>query len=316
MYSHSALLLAGSSSERLPDIQGYIFTPEELNKFASSYKPPTLAQIFSSWGRFCHNAYYPPNTTPSGEAASWAMMGTNQFRCTVNSGYLTGFVSPETFTDYIHQADLSSTGGDDDFSGLVIAFASIGGVNHTLLAGRESNGVTNTTGQGKNFAITYNKQDNWTIIQSAPGSKCYIGSGYHGWSSISPTRVKVIREGNKITAQASPWSSTDLSAGEEIIINLDDYPELAWAKAKLPYGYACYSQNYSTYSNVEFSGAGALDANFCYDLTTGDVLVYKNGRWQPNGDKIWNHLGHPRKIINPKNGKEYMIGFESITEIV
>lgn len=244
------------------------------------------------------------------------MMGTNQFRCTVNSGYLTGFVSPETFDYYSHQADLSSTDGDDDYIGLVVAFAQVSGKNHALVAGVGPGGV-NGFASNNHFAITHswdNTSWQYTIIKAANGQKCFAG-GSRAWSTVSPIRIKVIREGNKITVQAAPFKSIDLSAGEEIVINLDDYPELAWAKGKQPYGYCCWSQYASTYSNVEFTGAGALDANYLYDLETGDVLTFTNGRWQPNGDKIWNHLGHPRKIINPKNGKEYMIGYESITEL-
>lgn len=319
MYCHSALLLAGAAAERLPDIQGYIFTPDDLEKFTNSYTPPTLAQIFSGWGRFCYNAYYPPNTTPAGEAAAWEMMNANQFRCTVNSNYLTGFVSPETFTHYTHQADLSSTDGDDDHIGLVIAFARVNNYNHVLSAERLPGGAAGYPAT-RYFTIMHQWDDSsgmhYEILKVASGTKCDLGSGYHGWNVSSPTRVKIIREGNKITAQSSPFCSTDLAAGEEIIFNLDEFPQLAWAKEKLSYGYCCWSQNYSSFSNVDFSGAGELDANFLYDLDTGDVLAYTNGRWQVTGDKIWDHLGHPRKIVNPKNGKEYMIGYESITEIL
>lgn len=305
--------------QMLPRVEGYIFNTEELEEFANSYVPPTLAQIFKEWNRYYYNSYYPSGTKPGGEAANWEMLGTNQFRCTVNSTYLTGFLSPKEFEYYEHQADLSSTDSDDDAIAIVIAHARVGNSNKSLLLYRESGGIPGLTSK-RGFSLVYMQDNTSSIVKLPATNKCWSGSpsenqGNYGWNKTSPTRVKVIRNGDKIQIQSSPFKSTDLSAGEMITIDLNDYTQLSWAKGPHSYGYACYSQKFSTYSNVEFSGSGNLEADELYNLDTGDVYTFQSGHWLPNGVKIWDHLGYPREIKNAKNGKIYLINKDSITEI-
>lgn len=307
--------------EMLPNVEAYLFPEEELDAFLNNYVPPTFAEIFKSWPRFSNSAYFPSGTTPTGEAASWEMMSTDQVRCTVNSNYPTGFIAPDSFTDYEFQADLSSSRtDDDDVSGLIIAFARINNTNHALWAIREPGGVMNWTNH-KQFAIGHLTNSSWTLIKDAPGTKCFNGAvkanagAWQCWGNQSPTRMKVTRRGNLIKVQASPWKSLDLSAGETIEINLDDYPALSWAKAKLPYGYACYSQQYSTYSNVKFTGAGALDTQYVYNLTNGQALEFINGKWTYTGKSVQDILNYPREVINPLNGKKYIVEKDHIREV-
>lgn len=305
--------------QMLPRMEGYIFNTAELEQFANSYVPPTLAQIFKTWDRYYNNLYYPSGTTPGGEAANWEMLGSDQFRCTVNSNYLTGFISPKAFEYYEHQADLSSTDTDDDCIALIIAFARIGSNNHSLLLYRESGGIPTQTNK-LGFALVYVQNNTYTTIKLPTGNKCWSGSrgenqGNYGWNVTSPTRVKVIRNGNKIQIQSSPFKSSDLSAGEVITIDINDYPSLAWVAGEHQYGYACYSQKYSTYKNVLFSGVGSLNASELYNLDNGDVYTFQSGKWKPNGKKVWDVIGWPREITNIKNGKTYLIGDTTITEI-
>lgn len=304
----------------LPEMKGYIFNTEELNEFIDNYTPPTFADIFNSWSRFYESFYYPSGTPPKGEAAAWQMISTNQFLCTVNSSYVTGFISPETFDYYEHQVDLSSTEvGDDDEIHLIIAFARIGNSNYSLLLNRECGGIpahSDKTG----FSILLAVNNTFTVIKSASGKKCWSGSpsanaaGYR-WGYYSPTRVKVVRKGNIITCTSSPFKSDDLSSGESITIDLDDYPSLSWAKEKRAYGYSCYSQANSTFANVVFSGSGAIDANALYNLDDGNVYTYQDGKWTANGSKIWDIIGYPRIIENVVNGKRYLVEKDKLTQL-
>lgn len=151
----------------------YIFSHDELMAFKAVYQPPSLAQIFNEWSRYCEyptpGSYYPSGTPPQGEAASWEMISSSQFRCTVNSNAWTGFISPSKLDNYVHWATFSSTDdwNDDDFIGLVIAFKHTDdGTNHALIAVRVSgfsNSLTNLTDY-KGWAIIYAANNaSWTV---------------------------------------------------------------------------------------------------------------------------------------------------------
>lgn len=303
----------------LPQLEAYIFNTADLLSFADNYKPPTLKEIFNTWDRYYNRYYYPSGTPPQGEAASWEMASTTQFRCTVNSNYLTGFISPKMFDYYEHQVDLSSTDSDDDTIAVLIAFARINNHNYSLLLVRESGGMaeyTNSTG----FSLLLFIDNTATPIKLPDSRVCWSGSpssnqGSYGWNRTSPTRVKVIRSGDKIQIQSAPFKSTDLTAGASITIDLNDYPQLAWVKGPHQYGYACQSQLYSTFNNVVFSGIGASNIDQLFDATTGDVYTYQAGKWQPNGQKIWDVTSWPRQVKNPITGKVYQVTSSSVTEI-
>ena len=305
--------------EMLPDVSGFIMNSDELKDYMASYTPPTFQEIFNSWNRYYGANYYPSGTPPQGEAAAWEMMSSDQFRCTVNSSNLTGFVSPEKFLNYEHTVDLSSTSGDDDGIGVIVAFERIGSNNNTLMLYRESGGMTGHTGStGAAFVLVVN--GTFTKIKAASGKKSWVGSAIPGvtkagWNKSSPTRIYIKRSGDIITAKVSPFLSTDVDAGETITINLNDYPNLAWAKGEHPYGYCCFSQQYSSFSNVVFSGSGQLDTDHLYDSDTGDVFEYRDGEWVVLDEKIWDYLDYPRYIANPNTGKRYYIERGKVTEV-
>lgn len=304
----------------LPELEIFIYTSDELKDFIDSYTPPTLAEVFKSWNRFvAHNSWFPSGTTPTGEAASWEMISDNQFRCTVNSVELTGFISPHEYDVYSHTADLSSTDFDDDSIMLVIAFKRIDGFNHVLMLERETGGNTGYT-NNKGFSIYYFYGDSSgkksKVIKYASGDKCYSGgtnTSLYGWNNMSPTRVKVVRNGDSITCYSAPFKSTNLDAGEVISINLNDYPELSWAKGKCNYGYSCWSQKYSSYSNVIFEGGS--NTKEAFDLDTGEVWEFSGNKWTKTGKTIQQVLGWPRIVSNPNNGMKYNILENSIVKI-
>lgn len=293
----------------LPEIYGYIFDTAELEAFSISYRPPTFKEIFDSWARVDTNLYYPKGTTPTGNATLWEMIGSDQFRCTANYQNFLGFIAPEDFLKYELAATVSSTDSDDDTIGLIIAYSRIGSSNYTLLAFRQQAGVR---GIGKKFGIMFIKDASFTLIKGSDGV-CQTQS-ISSWSGAY-TRLKVVRNEDDITVATSLFNSTDLATGEVLQINLADYPQLDWARNKLPYGYGCDSQCYSSFTNTTFSGVGATDSTTEYNATTGDCYSYNGTKWVPNGLKIWDKLGYPRIIKNPINNKVYSIEYGSVTLI-
>lgn len=295
----------------LPQIEVYLFSTVEATAFMNSYIPPTLTQIYNTWARISNNGlYFPPGTTPTGEAASWELYGSG-FRCTVNSVYLTGFISPKAYDTYTHEATLSSVAADNDTIALIIAFKRDGTTNRVLLAIREPGGMTGYTGS-TSWSLATNI--NGTISVIAKLTSYSIVQKLANWPQAGNTRVRVERIGSMITAYCSQFATTNILTASKLEIDLNNYPELAWALEKCPYGYACQSQQYSTYSNVVFEGG--MNANEIFDFDLNCTWEYVGGVWTKNTSKtIQSALGYPRTVINPENGYTYRIEQNSITRI-
>jgi hypothetical protein len=297
----------------LPLVEAYIFSSADATVFRASYIPPTLTQIFNTWARFSNNGlYFPPGSTPTDEAASWELFGTG-FRCTVNSSYLTGFVSPKDYSTYTHEATIGSIGADDDTIALVVAFKRVGTVNNSLLAVRTS-GTTNVPGYTgvTSWSLATNINGVIKIIATLPSYSIIRKDG--GWSTLGKTRVKVDRIGSMITIYCSQFGTTNVLAASKIEIDLNDYPELAWALDPCAYGYACHSQQYSTYENVIFEGG--INTTEIFDFQLNCVWEYLGGVWTKHPTKtIQSVLGYPRTVTNTENSKTYRIEQNSITLI-
>lgn len=305
---------------RLPDIRAYILSTDDLNVFKITYKPPTLSTIFSTWARYSNNtSYYPAGTTPSGEAASWEMISSNQFRCTVNSSYWTGFISPNVLTNYTHEATFSSTDSDDDTIGLLIAYKRENEINKCLIVGRDCNGTSLYSGTG--FGLLYTENDSsWTPngtttrqIKIAPNNTWKVTGG---WNSNGKTRVKVERLGSIVRVWCSKFKSEVIDESSKIEIDLNDYPYLSWALDPCSYGYCCMSQKYSSFTNAVISGD--INREQLLDFQTGEVWDWDNQTqsWIKTVTNIQSVYGWPRTIISETDNKKYQINENNIEEIL
>jgi hypothetical protein len=299
----------------LPELEAYIFNTEELEVFKTSYTPPTLAEVFNSWDRFSnHTEYYPGGTPPQHEAAAWERYGQG-FRCTINSGTWTGFVSPKNYTNYVHDCVFSSVAADNDCIGSVVAFKRENNINHTLVAIREPGGVpwfTSSTCWSLAYVLNTNYGSPNIVVKTValPSIK-----KQGNWSVVGQTRVRVERIGSMIRATCSQFGSTELVSESLLEIDLNDYSYLSWALDGAKYGYTCFSQQYSTFSNVQFDGG--TNADQLFDLTLNCVWNFVNGVWvKDTTSTIQSLTGYPRTIVNPINGKRYRIKADSIVEIV
>lgn len=298
----------------LDEINALIFPSSDLQDYITSSGPPTLQDIFNKWPRFYNTYYYPSGTTPAGEAASWEWnTSLASFRCTVNSSYLTGMVSPEVFDSYDLSAKLSSTDSDNDLIGIVLAHYHDGSTNHVLVFAMETGGFASSP--GKYAYIVYYKGNTRTCVGTmADTSKWSSG----GWNAKSPAQVKVSRRGTVFTCQASAFNSTVLSTGGTITLDTSTVTtvDLSWVNAKRAYGYCCQSQNYSSFANVEFESSSAMDNNTVLDATTGQVYEAINNKWVLSSTKtVQDVLDYPRYVYNPETKKRYYITKDSITEV-
>lgn len=301
----------------LDEINALVFPTSELQKYIATSGPPTLADIFNKWPRFTSTNYYPAGTTPAGEAANWAWVDSlNSFRCTVNSTNITGMVSLEKFDNYDLSATLSSTNNDDDSIGIVLAHYYDGTTNHSLVFFIDSGGkVGNTVAY---FQIIYYKGNTKTSIATLSDTTAWSGTDSGGWNVNSPVQVSVSRRGTKFTCKASAFKSTDLSTGGTITFDTSTITaaDLSWVDAKRAYGYACHSQNYSSFANVEFESSAAMNNNLVVDATTGQVYEAVNDQWVLSSTKTAQQvLDYPRYLYNPESNKRYYIDATSITEV-
>lgn len=299
--------------KRLPDIESYFFEQlSDATSYIETFTPPSLADVFKTWARFSDwTNYYPSGTTPQGEAAAWTMMSESQFKCTVNSTTLTGFISPKNYTDYIHEATVSSADSDDDLIALILAFKYESGKNKVLLAVRTGNQNQSHIPIVKSgFAIVYFDGSAHQIIKEAPSSFGAMGP----WSSISPSRIYTARSGSVFTCKCSNYKSVVYNDLSFLQIDIKNYPELSWVLEASPYGYACLSQNESTFYDVVVSGG--TDAKTIYSVEGNKLYKFENNKWSLETLKSVQDLyGFPRTIINPATGVSFEIRENEVVKI-
>lgn len=299
--------------KRLPTMESYFFDSlVETNSYIQTFTPPTLKDVFNTWARFSDWInYYPSGVTPSGDAAQWTMSSETQFKCTVNSTTLTGFVSPKSYTDYIHEATFASTDSDDDLVALILAFKYVNGKNKVLLAVRTGNSNQShipmiSTG----FGIVYYDGSVSSIISKPIASFGSMGA----WSTISPTRVYTSRSGSVFTCKCSNYKSTVYNDSSFLQIDIKNYPELSWALDAAPYGYACLSQLGSTFYDVQLSGG--TDAKTIYSVEGNKLYQYSNNAWTITQNKSIQELyGYPRTVINPITLNRYEIQENNVIKV-
>ncbi len=279
-------------------------------------KEISFADVFNNWQRFSHNGINQPAN--SAEMQNWRYdSSVDNVICTVNSSSYIGFVSTDKYDKYIHEVTLKSTDVDDDVIGIVIAFAvDETGRQHTLSVVR--NRCSNPTWY---MVYDYLLPTSW-IIDSKPivdgddidyrVAGTTTNTKATAWSKVSNgTRIKIERNGDIVKATASPYNSTTYAASSAITIDLSSDERLKIFRGACSYGYSCYSQDKSTFSDIKFSGG--LDG-YIYDLTSMKVWKYDNG-WKVDSTKnVLDDIEVGRFIYNDSTKKLFYA--ESETNII
>jgi hypothetical protein len=287
----------------LSPIEAYIYHDSDaLAAKLDGYVPPSVSDIFNSWGRFDGNNFYENKDDPSisRNAEAWQFLtDPDRVSMPLNVYPYNGFVSPEQLENYTLEATLTSPNGDDDTIGLVIAFVRIDGINYSLTAIRNQAGTTPSVGWG----VCYGEGSSYYswILDSKT-----VGQTSHTWSG-KQTRVKVQREGDLIKVYCTPWNEVDsYDATSEIVIDLTSDPRLEKFRGAQSYGYTTYSQPDSTYLDIQLGGA--LDVSKVYDAASGEVWEYVQGSgWTMLESTVQEELGYVRMVTNPETGDTYLI---------
>lgn len=263
-------------------------------------KTPKFSTVFNTWRRISlqgTSSLFVP-----AEADSWTYdAATDSVTCTVNSVYLTGFISPEAYDNYTFEVELSSNNGDDDAIGLCLAFQEEDGVPYSLVLYRiAGSGGPSPTPNVSNFPfqIGYNPgaaaNNRTLIVAGLSGSLQYpdgtlIGGGttdgqqtHGGWSSLGAIRVKVERSVSQITVWTTDRSDLTYRPENSLTIDLDSQSYLKRFKLPGKIGYIAHSQPYASFKTIQAPGANAP----VYDVRDKSVWLYENRNWirYPAGD--------------------------------
>lgn len=288
--------------KELPPIEAYLFdNTTQANAFTTTHAPATQQQVFNTWGRFSNNVWFPSGTPPTGEAASWAYDAqTERISSTINSNTRVGFVSTELLDDFEFEATMASTNADDDAIGLVAAHHNDGTNNTILMVSRWNYNVNNWI-----FTVLSNNVFTNIVNGSNPATIGFQNPNAQGWAASGPTRIRIKRQGNIVSAWCSPFGSTDIDIGTLMQVDLSAQPSTLPLIGKRAYGYMAYSQASATFYDTVLIGGLASDTVF--NSATGAVLKYNGSSWVNTGESIAAKLGYPRQVTNPDTGIVFRI---------
>ena len=304
----------GSSNVKasnLLEIANLVDSLEDLNN--STSKPVSFADVFNNWKRFSHQGNI--NDASTSDMQAWRYDEVNdKVICTVNSGTYIGFISNEKYDNYTLEATVSSTNDDDDEIGLVIAMAKdSNGIEHTLSVIRRRNGKPL-------FSIVYDAErpTNKTLkkIDKLSGDDIDYNNGsvtntpQTAWTRVpTGTRIYVKRTPEGVIVKCSPFNSEQYDETSVLRVNFSDYEELEKFKAACPYGYSCFSQNESSFSNIKFTGGLS---SVIFDAVNGKVLKFENGTWITDTTKdIVNEIGKGKFVYNDTTRKLFYINTDA-----
>ncbi|AGF59608.1 hypothetical protein B0P06_006118 [Clostridium saccharoperbutylacetonicum] len=297
-----------SSSEITP---GYILykatiieTDKELEDAKVTLIDPSV--IYNTWYRFSHDSSESQPAVTS-ETTGWVYdSDKKKIICQNNSISYIGFISPEKYDNYNLEVTISSTDMDNDAIGSVIAFTKdAAGREYTLSVVRmrsfESHVLVENISTQYAIVYNYNRSDEKLISYYSISSDT-VGN----WADIpNGIRLKIIRDGDKITTYSSDMNSTTVSAYNKIDIDLNSNELLSKFKGPCQYGYSCLSQMYSSFSDIKFD----KDNKYIYDSRTNSTwMVDVAGNWSiDSSKKVSSELGIGKFVFNEVTKKLYYI---------
>lgn len=302
----------------LPDIDAYIWSSkEQLDNALTTIKPQTFKEIFDTWPKTDANSYF-----TGGGGTNWTLSNdiSKGYRIysTENSVNYISMISPEKLDNYTFDlnvgVDLSipgtTTTGDDDMIGIVLAFSRINNINYALCCLRTGGGLNPTNGYG----ICLVTGNTYNVLKTYNLSKIGV------WDN-KMAKIKAIRDGDLFTCYTSEYSTPaninnmSLVANSKLEIDLNSDPILEKFKDKSNYGYCAHSQRFATFDNPKI--VGGLNQEQMFLLTENNKIWIWNGiTWEEDISKtVQQTLGYPRTVKNPLTNETFYIQENSITKL-
>lgn len=282
-----------------------------------------FGRVFNTWRRISIKGSLVSPALPA-ETQAWEYDATkNAIVCKVNSDSLVGFVSPESYSDYVFEVRLSSVDGDDDTIGIILGCVVENGLTYTLIASRNCGGSTPNfiSGAPKLFSVAINARSTAalsTVVASGNyGLKWGDGvvddtrttnPGSKGWGNW-PTgcKIRAVREGDKITVTTTDLGSDTYVPAATIVIDLQSSDELRRFASKSAIGYMAQSQNSSTWKTITRPDAKSP----IYDLTTNQLLIFDGNAWGVSDGGGGVKLTPGQLYHTPMTGKTHFVDTET-----
>jgi hypothetical protein len=306
---------------------GYVVnTNEDLAK--CKLTNPSFRDVFTSWKMFSHTVS--GDNANADDMAGWSYVeSANTINQSRNSASYTGYVSPISYSNYEVTVRVYSSDGDDDFNGIVAAYAKdSNGKEHTLSFLRTPNGTgINWTNTGWVCLLDFRAQakaslsGTTAIIQEIVNTDTNPESNWRNFytsDSVGGTVITVKRIGNRFIAKCSAFGSTTLLDSTEIVVDLDDtslttqYPTLNLFKGSAPWGYSTYSQANSRYANISITD----DSRRIFDALNNEVWSYGTSGWEiETGKEPITEMGIGRLNFNTVTKKLFYNNGREIQEL-
>lgn len=291
-----------------------IDSPDELS--AEKLIVPNLATIYNSWDRVGMTAYVSGTNPPVNEQQGWTVTN-GVVSSSINSAGPIGFMTPDRYEDYDLEVTISSTNGDDDTTGVILASVYRDNAMYILTAER-SPGDVGVTG-GATWSVVVSKITATTMARALVLNKSlpiafgnggfgnnrtesgYVSNSGLGWDKFpNGTRIKVHREGSTITLRTTQLNSADYVPAADITLDLTTVYN-GWFNTSSPFGLMAYSQPATTFNILNIT----VNDNYIYDATNGNVWEYASGAWAIGAEKGYDNLKVGHMYYNPNTLRHF-----------
>lgn len=280
-----------------------------------------FANVFNSWRRISRSGVNSSDNAIPAELNAWSYDAVNdRIRNTTNSSSVIGFVSPERFDNFVFEAQLTSTDGDNDFIGLIIAYAKDAstGLTHILTATRGLNGSApfmidkNFNGFDTRELVISNqlgvlKWGDGTVATAAGAASL------PGWSGFpTGTKVKVTREGDIITCETTQINETTYVDAAKIVFDLSANPALSVFRGPQSYGYMSMSQANSSWATLQKPGGKPT----IVDIRDFSIWTWQNNAYVKSTSSVADLVANRVLVqnwlhLNTVTGKAFVLSYDN-----
>lgn len=277
---------------------------QELEDAKLTLVDPSI--IYNSWYRFSHDLSENQPAEPE-EITDWTYDSENKkIVCGINSGSYIGFISPDKYDNYDLEVTLSSTDGDNDAIGVVVAFTKDDSGREYTLSVIRSRGFDSHV-LVENYQTQYTLVYNYCRSDEKMISYVSISSDTQGgWSDIpNGIRLKVVRNGDSFKIYTSDMNSTIIDSATEMSVDLNSDSLLTKFKGVCSYGYSCLSQFNASFSDIKLD----KDIKYIYDSRNNETWVAdSSGTWNIDTSiQASSNIGIGKFVFNEATKKLFYI---------
>lgn len=278
--------------------------------------------IFNTWKRISRKDTLSDNANPEESDAFVYNEADGTIQNPLNTGTLVGFVSPDSYDNYVFETVLTSTSQEEnDPIGVLIGYMRDGnGDTHTLtvLRGhyRRAGGpefamevAVDTYTQHRVVVAGVNEGLQW--IDGRPATdpspvESELGGikpwRYDPWGNQpAGISIRVTRTGDHFKVETTLYGSTEYVPEATVEFDLDDLAATRLFKGPSPYGYVSLSQEYAIWTSTQRPG----NTPTAIDVRTGDKHEWDGSDWVVVSADLEDTVKRGRLYYNKHNGKAF-----------